>query len=290
MTGFGDARGQNDRLSMSVEVRAVNNRYFKLVTKTPERYQALEGDIERVVRESISRGTVNVSVRVENVAGSMAYRLDAAVLKGYWQQLTLLTSSLGVQPPDNVDSLLGLPGVVADGDASTGDPREDWPLIESSLREALGKLSEFRTVEGASMEQDLQANLRTVATELEKVAERAPQIVHEFRDKLLLRVSELLRDGQASVGPSDLIREVSIYAERCDVAEEILRLRSHLDQFQAFVRQPQSAGRKLDFLTQEMVREVNTIGSKANNVEVAHAVVEIKAAVERMREVLQNVE
>jgi uncharacterized protein (TIGR00255 family) len=290
MTGFGDARGQNDRLSMSVEVRAVNNRYFKLVTKTPERYQALEGDIERVVRESISRGTVNVSVRVENVAGSMAYRLDAAVLKGYWQQLTLLTSSLGVQPPDNVGSLLGLPGVVADGDASTGDPREDWPLIESSLREALGKLSEFRTVEGASMEQDLQANLRTVATELEKVAERAPQIVHEFRDKLLLRVSELLRDGQASVAPADLIREVSIYAERCDVAEEILRLRSHLDQFQAFVRQPQSAGRKLDFLTQEMVREVNTIGSKANNVEVAHAVVEIKAAVERMREVLQNVE
>ncbi len=290
MTGFGDARGQNDRLSMSVEVRAVNNRYFKLVTKTPERYQALEGDIERVVRESISRGTVNVSVRVENVAGSMAYRLDAPVLKGYWQQLELLTSSLGVQPPDNVGSLLGLPGVVADGDASTGDPREDWPLIESSLREALGKLSEFRTVEGASMEQDLQANLRIIATELEKVAERAPQIVHEFRDKLLLRVSELLRDGQASVEPSDLIREVSIHAERCDIAEEILRLRSHLDQFQAFVRQPQSAGRKLDFLTQEMVREVNTIGSKANNVEVAHAVVEIKAAVERMREVLQNVE
>jgi uncharacterized protein (TIGR00255 family) len=233
---------------------------------------------------------VNVSVRVENVAGSMAYRLDAAVLKGYWQQLTLLTSSLGVQPPDNVGSLLGLPGVVADGDASTGDPREDWPLIESSLREALAKLGEFRTVEGASMEQDLQANLRIIATELEKVAERAPQIVHEFRDKLLARVGELLRDGQASVEPADLIREVSIHAERCDIAEEILRLRSHLDQFQAFVRQPQSAGRKLDFLTQEMVREVNTIGSKANNVEVAHAVVEIKAAVERLREVLQNVE
>ena len=170
MTGFGDARGQNDRLSMSVEVRAVNNRYFKLVTKTPERYQALEGNIERVVRESISRGTVNVSVRVENVAGSMTYRLDAAVLKGYWQQLTLLTSSLGVQPPDNLGSLLGLPGVVVDGDASTGDPREDWPLIESSLREALSKLGEFRTVEGASMEKDLQLNLRTIATELEKIS------------------------------------------------------------------------------------------------------------------------
>lgn len=290
MTGFGDARGRNDRLSMSIEVRAVNNRYFKLVTKTPERYQSLEGEIERIVRESISRGTVNVSVRVDGAAGSTAYQLDASVLKGYWQQLTQLTSSLGVGPPDNVASLLGLPGVVVDGDATTSDPREDWPLIESSLREALVKLREFRTVEGASMEQDLQLNLRTVSTELEKIAARAPQIVRDFRDKLRDRVAELLRDGEASVAPADLIREVSIYAERCDISEEILRLRSHLDQFQSFVRQPQSAGRKLDFLTQEMVREVNTIGSKANNVDVAHAVVEIKAAVERMREVLQNVE
>lgn len=290
MTGFGDARGRNDRLSMSIEVRAVNNRYFKLVTKTPERYQSLEGEIERIVRESISRGTVNVSVRVDGAAGSTAYQLDASVLNGYWQQLTQLTSSLGVGPPDNVASLLGLPGVVVDGDATTSDPREDWPLIESSLREALVKLRDFRTVEGASMEQDLQLNLRTVSTELEKIAARAPQIVRDFRDKLRDRVAELLRDGEASVAPADLIREVSIYAERCDISEEILRLRSHLDQFQSFVRQPQSAGRKLDFLTQEMVREVNTIGSKANNVDVAHAVVEIKAAVERMREVLQNVE
>jgi uncharacterized protein (TIGR00255 family) len=290
MTGFGDARGQNDRLSMSVEVRAVNNRYFKLVTKTPERYQSLESEIERVVRESITRGTVNVSVRVEGMAGASAYRLDGPVLEDYWQQLTTLSTSLGVGPPDNVGSLLGLPGVVADGDSSTSDPREDWPLIESSLRGALQKLGQFRAVEGASMEQDLQLNLRTIASELERVAARAPQIVRDFRDKLRDRVAELLRDGEATVAPTDLIREVSIYAERCDISEEILRLRSHLDQFQSFIRQEQSAGRKLDFLTQEMVREVNTIGSKANNAEVAHSVVEIKAAVERMREVLQNVE
>jgi uncharacterized protein (TIGR00255 family) len=290
MTGFGDARGQNGRLSMSVEVRAVNNRYFKLVTKTPERFQPLESEIERVVRESISRGTVNLSVRVEGTAGDAAYQLDAAVLHAYWQQLTTLSTSLGVRPPDNVSSLLGLPGVIVDGDTGISDPREDWPLIESSVREALKKLREFRVVEGASMEKDLQQNLRIISTELEKIAARAPQIVRDFRDKLRDRVAELLRDGEATVEPADLIREVSIYAERCDISEEILRLRSHLDQFQSFIRQEQSAGRKLDFLTQEMVREVNTIGSKANNAEVAHAVVEIKAAVERMREVLQNVE
>jgi uncharacterized protein (TIGR00255 family) len=290
MTGFGDARGQNDRLSVSVEVRAVNNRYFKLVTKTPERYQCLEGEIERIVRESISRGTVNISIRVDSAGSLSAYQLDAGVLKGYWQQLTELTTALGVRSPDNVASLLGLPGVVVDGDSRTSDPREDWPLLESAIREALAKLRDFRTTEGASMEQDLQSNLRIVSSELEKVAARAPQIVRDFRDKLHDRVQELLRDGKAKVEPTDLIREVSIYAERCDISEEIVRLRSHLDQFQSFVRQPQSPGRKLDFLTQEMVREVNTIGSKANNVDVAHAVVEIKASVERMREVLQNVE
>jgi uncharacterized protein (TIGR00255 family) len=290
MTGFGDARGQNDRLSVSVEVRAVNNRYFKLVTKTPERYQCLDGEIERIVRESISRGTVNISIRVDSADSSSAYQLDAGVLKGYWQQLTELTTALGVRTPDNVASLLGLPGVVVDGDSRTSDPREDWPLLELAIREALAKLRDFRTTEGASMEQDLQSNLRIVSSELEKVAARAPQIVRDFRDKLLDRVQDLLRDGEARVEPTDLIREVSIYAERCDISEEIVRLRSHLDQFQSFVRQPQSPGRKLDFLTQEMVREVNTIGSKANNVDVAHAVVEIKASVERMREVLQNVE
>ena len=179
-----------------------------------------------------------------------------------------------------MSSLLSLPGVVVDGDSGISDPREDWPLIESSVREALKKFREFRVVEGDSMEKDLQQNLRIITTELEKIAARAPQIVRDFRDKLRDRVAELLRDGEATVEPANLIREVSIYAERCDISEEILRLRSHLDQFQSFIRQEQSAGRKLDFLTQEMVREVNTIGSKANNAEVAHSVVEIKAAVE----------
>src|ERR1700685_2414008 len=143
MTGFGDARDQTDRLSVSIEVRAVNNRYFKLITKLPERYLCLEGDIERVVREAISRGTVNVSIRVDNAGGTLAYRIDAGVLNGYWQQLSQLTTALGAGKPENVGSLLGLPGVIAEGDSGTTDPHADWPLIESSLRTALKKLGEF---------------------------------------------------------------------------------------------------------------------------------------------------
>jgi uncharacterized protein (TIGR00255 family) len=290
MTGFGDSRGQDDRLCVAIEVRSVNNRYFKIVVKSPERFQPLEGEIERVVRESISRGTVNVLLRVDGIGGSLAYRLDSAVLKAYWQELNGLSAALGQSPPRELSGLLALPGVVVEGDSTRSDPREAWPLIEPTLRQALKKLREFRAAEGASMAQDLQTNLRIVGAELDQIAAKAPAIVREFRDKLHERVRELLAGSESSVQPADLIREVSIFADRCDIGEEILRLRSHIEQFQAFAREPQAQGRKLEFLTQEMVREANTIGSKANNVQVAHAVVEIKSAIERIREVVQNLE
>ncbi len=234
MTGFGDSRGQDDRLCVAVEVRSVNNRYFKIVVKSPERFQPLEGEIERVVRESISRGTVNVLLRVDGIGGSLAYRLDAAVLKAYWQELNGLSSALGQSPPRELSGLLALPGVVVEGDSTRSDPREAWPLIESTLRQALKKLREFRAAEGASMAQDLQTNLQIVGVELDQIAAKAPDIVREFRDKLHERVRELLAGSEASVQPADLIREVSIYADRCDIGEEILRLRSHIEQFQAF--------------------------------------------------------
>jgi uncharacterized protein (TIGR00255 family) len=290
MTGFGDSRGQDDRLCVAVEVRAVNNRYFKIIVKSPERFQPLEGEIERVVRESITRGTVNVLLRVDGIAVTLGYKLDAAILKSYWQELSGISSALGQDVPRDLGGLLALPGVVVEGDSTRTDPREAWPLIESTLREALKKLREFRAAEGASMAQDLQTNLKVVSTQLDEIALKAPEIVREFRDKLHERVRELLTGSESTVQPADLIREVSIFADRCDIGEEILRLRSHLEQFQAFVLEPQSQGRKLEFLTQEMVREANTIGSKANNVQVAHAVVEIKSAIERIREVVQNLE
>ena len=291
MTGFGDARGQNDRLSMSVEVRAVNNRYFKLVTKTPERYQFLEGEIERVVRDS------DLARHGECVGPHRRRRCR----DGLPARCACFGGLLAA-----IDAVDLLAGRAAAGDG--GKPAEPARRRRGGgcgLRRPARGLAADRVVapRGAGPAAGVphgrraprwsgisQTNRGIVATELEKIALRAPQIVRDFRDKLHERVAELLRDGEASVQPSDLIREVSIYAERCDISEEILRLRSHIDQFQSFVAQPQSAGRKLDFLTQEMVREVNTIGSKANNVEVAHSVVEIKAAIERMREVLQNVE
>lgn len=290
MTGFGDARQQSDRFTVAVEVRAVNNRYLKIVTKCPDWYATLESEIEKTVRESIARGTVSVFVRIDRVGRDSPYLVDRVVLEGYWRQLNDILPTLRAGSTPDVTQLLELPGVITERGSGSGGVEEDWPIIRQTLVTALQKLQTFRTTEGTSMRNELQANARIVAVELEKVATLAPQVVHEYRDKILDRVRELVAGSNGTVGASDLIREVSIFADRCDINEEITRLRSHLEQFEAFLVQSPSAGRKLEFLSQEMFREVNTIGSKANNVTIAHAVVEMKSAVEKMREILQNVE
>lgn len=290
MTGFGDARHQDGRLAAFVEVRAVNNRYLKVTTKCSEVYAALEGDIERIVREAISRGTVNVGIRVDRLSSAEEFALNEVALTSYWSQLQASAKKLGAPPPAEMGYLLSAPGVVADESRRSVDLQADGAIIRRLLKEALDKLHVFRAEEGRSMERELAENAKTIAARLQDVTALAPQVVSEYRAKLLERVRQLLKDSGVAVAEADLIREVSIFSERSDINEEITRLRSHLEQFQVFIREPASTGRKLDFLSQEMNREVNTIGSKANNVPIAHCVVEMKAAIEKMREILQNVE
>ncbi len=290
MTGFGDARNQNERLSVAVEVRTVNNRYLKLMIRCPDAYAALEGDIEKLVRNTISRGTVSAAVRINRLGVESQYQINREVLQSYWRQLNQVAESLHATVHPQLDHLLPLPGVISEETGTLTDPHDDWPLIRQTLEAALGKLSEFRSTEGDSMLRDLRLNAGIITEQLMQVAEMAPQVVSSFRDRLLDRVQELLQASDVSVDSSDLIREVSIFSERCDINEEITRLRSHLEQFEAFLQGDNSQGRKLEFLSQEIFREVNTIGAKANNVTIAHCVVEMKSAVEKIREVLQNVE
>jgi len=290
MTGFGDARFQGEGLAAAVEVRAVNNRYLKITTKCAEVYAGFEGEIERLVRESITRGTVNVAIRVDRLHRAEDFALNKTALHSYWSQLQAAARELHTPPPGDLGQLLALPGVVADETDRTVDLQSDWELIRKLLGQALKKLQDFRTDEGRSMERELVANVAVIGERLKEVVALAPQVVSEYRQKLLERVRQALKDSGVPVAEPDLIREVSIYSDRSDINEEITRLRSHLEQFDVFIREPASAGRKLDFLSQEMFREVNTIGSKANNVGIAHSVVEMKAAVEKMREILQNVE
>lgn len=290
MTGFGDARNQNERLSVGVEVRTVNNRYLKLMIRCPDAYAALEGEIEKVVRESISRGTFSTTIRVDRVGVENQYHINRDVLQSYWRQLNQAAEALHASVHPQLEKLLELPGVITEETLSTINPHDDWPLIKEALIAALAKLTEFRKTEGESMLRDLRLNAGIISEQLQQVTESVPQVVANFRDRLLDRVRELLETSDVSVDSSDLIREVSIFSERCDINEEITRLRSHLEQFETFLQGESSQGRKLEFLSQEMFREINTIGAKANNVAIAHCVVEMKSAVEKIREVLQNVE
>ena len=289
MTGFGDARRQGPARAVSVEARTVNNRFLKCSVRLPDVYGTFEGEIEKLVRAKIARGTVNVTVRIERLGEQSRYRIDQTLLAAYVEQAQAAAMTLGMQVHD-LNALLTLPGVVTERVQDTFDPADDWPLVAEATTAAIASLDTFRRTEGAAMADELRANLQTIATELDGVAALAPAIIRDYRDRLHERVAELLRGTNASVGDSDLIREVSLFADRSDINEELTRLRSHLSQFESFIADEQSQGRKLEFLTQELGREVNTIGSKANNVAIAHRVVEMKAAVEKIREILANIE
>jgi uncharacterized protein (TIGR00255 family) len=290
MTGHGAAHHQQGALSVAVEVRTVNSRYYKLALRSNDGFAALEPCVDEVVRRYIRRGTVQVDLRIDRQSSPDDYQINEVVLASYLQQLRSATARLGHQEPFRLDQLLLLPGVVVEPGIRRMDAESDWPLIESTLDEALRSLSKMRSGEGQAMALDLGENCRTIRQRLELVEQRAPQAVEQYRSRLTERVNKLLNETEVRVEGADLIREVALFAERCDVAEEIVRLRSHLDQFHEIMLLEESSGRKLEFVTQEMFREANTIGSKANDAEIARQVVDIKAAVERMREMIQNIE
>lgn len=290
MTGYGDARQVCDDTVYHVEVRAVNNRYLKLNTRLPDCFSGLESAVEKVVRETISRGTINVTIKRSVGRSASDFSFAGEILGSYLKQWDDLRESMTQLPVINAGDLLQLPGVVAEPDESNVDVDVEWKQAEPVLREALQKFDSFRHHEGESMAEDLRSQMSQISEQVKLVSERAPLVVTQYRDRILERVKSLLEGTDVELQSSDVIREVSQFADRCDINEEIIRLDSHLKQFEKFIASEQSEGKRLDFLSQELNREVNTIGSKANDVEIAHCVVEMKAAVEKMREVLQNVE
>jgi uncharacterized protein (TIGR00255 family) len=292
MTGYGEASYQSEVLSLAVELRALNNRYLKVSLRAPEPYNLLESEFEKVVRRIVKRGTVQIHLRVQRQYAPQDFQVNAVALRSYVMQLRSACANLdlGEQGLTLLTQVLALPGVVPEPGMSSLKLDEEWPVMERVLEGALGKLQAMRQEEGRAMAAEL-LNLRDhIAAQLTVIREKAPHVSVQFRDRLLERVRGLLAGVDVKLDRSDLIKEVSIFAERSDIAEEVVRLASHLDQFQVIVNEPESAGRKLEFLTQEMFREANTIGSKASDVEISRHVVEIKGALEKIRELIQNVE
>ena len=290
MTGYGEARGQALGVSALVEIRTINSRHFKLSFRATEGYASLEPDVETVVRQSIRRGTVHVNLRVDRRASPEDYRINDSVLENYRWQLEAFTGRNNWTDLVGLETLLLLPGSIEEKNRTSLDPHSDWPAIEPVLREALAAVAKMRDEEGAALLADLAQNGHAIEKQLAHVAERAPEVSATYQTRLSQRVNKSLAELNVTVDPSDLLREVALFADRCDVSEEVVRLHSHLQQFADALQLPESAGRKLEFITQEMGREINTIGSKANDAEMSRHVVEIKSVLERIREQIQNVE
>ena len=289
MTGHGEARGQNDRVSLTVEVRSVNNRHLKLSVRCPDAFLALEANIDRLVRNRLARGSVSMSLKVRQLQDFAPAKINHEAITEYWRQLTEIAEAVQTEPPSDLGSLLGLPGIVEETESRSVE-ESDWPLFEAVIGEALEHLELFRREEGRSMQAELESLAKSIETQLAAIEQITPQVVTSYRDRLHVRVNDLLKGTNLQVEESDLLREVSIFADRCDITEEITRLKSHLSQHSTLLAAETSAGRKLDFLGQEMFRELNTIGSKANDVRISHLIVDMKAAIEKMREIIQNIE
>jgi uncharacterized protein (TIGR00255 family) len=293
MTGFGEARTQADRTAVAVEVRAVNNRYLKVTVRGSDPYPMLEAELEKVVRRHVRRGTLLVQVRVDREARTADLQLNRAVLADYLRQIRAACDAAGT--PEFAAPLLAgalaLPGVAPEAAHVGAPPEDEWPLVERTLEAALTRLDEMRRDEGRAMAGELLNQHRTITAQLDGVRDHLPVVMGGYRQRLLDRVRQAVGDAGVAVHPEHLVRETALFADRSDVAEEVTRLVSHLDQFAEIVRKGgEAAGRKLEFVIQEMGREANTLGSKAGDVTISRHAVEIKAALEKVRELVQNVE
>ncbi len=288
MTGFGSAQVENGGFAISAEVRCVNNRHLKVSIRCPDSWSSKEHEIEKLIRQSIGRGTVNMSLRVQGIGPRAESLINRPLLVAYWQQLQTICTEIKAPVP-TMGELLTLPGVAID-EAGAGLSDEDWKLVEQAVSQALVKVQEFRAREGQAMRDEMLSLIRDLRLCRQDVLERAPLVIAAYRDKIRDRVAQLLSGTGSTVTDQDLVREVSLFADKCDITEELARLASHLSQFEDSLHAHPSAGRKLDFLCQELNREVNTIGSKSNDVAITHRVVDAKAVVEKLRELVQNVE
>jgi uncharacterized protein (TIGR00255 family) len=293
MTGFGAARREAElsgrRIGASVEVRSVNHRYLHVKVRAPGELPDLEPAVEALCRERLERGAVQAVVRLELPAAGLAPSIDWPVLEGYRTLAQEVAQRLGISAELDLDDWLALPGVLR-----SAAPALDGPsvleLCLSAARAALDELVAMREREGRALRLDLERHAAALAKIAARIERRSPQAVKAQFKALEQRLGALLGARAQDLSPADLARELALLADKSDVAEELARLSSHLEQLAGFLASKQPVGRALDFLVQELNREVNTIGSKCADAKIAAWVIEAKTHVERLREQVQNVE
>ena len=287
MTGFGRGEAKGKWGTVVIEARSLNHRYLEVSSRLPASLSPLEDRIRETVSKKLKRGRITLSVSFEKDGEfEELARIDTKHVKSYYEILDSLRRELNLQGEIGIGDLLSLPDVVK-AETPKEDIQEIWSQIREALEKATDQLIEMRDAEGKALTNDLSRRVAFIEKEVAKIAKRSPVVLKQYRVRLLDRIKDLL--GSEKVDRERLEQEVVFFAENSDIAEEVTRMHSHLEAFQKALSMKEDVGRKLDFIAQELQREINTIGQKSRDFEISQSVIQIKGEIERIREQIQNV-
>ncbi|MDJ0782488.1 MAG: YicC/YloC family endoribonuclease [Desulfosarcinaceae bacterium] len=289
MTAYTRQEASADDVSVTVEARGYNSRHLDLSLRLTHGYHALEERIKKQVATSVARGRLEMNIQIVHKSDdAIAYEVDLPKAKAYLKAAEALRDALGLSDPVHLEQILNVGGIVRPAEVAH-DPEHFWPCVSACLANALADLDQMRIREGAFLAKDFDARLTTIETRLKRIRADAQQLPVACRDRLKERLA-VLTEGLVEIEPDRLLQEAAILAEKSDISEEIVRAESHLQQFRELMERDEPAGRKLNFLLQELNREFNTMGAKMARLDAARHIVEVKAELEKIREQVQNVE
>ncbi len=289
MTGFGRGEFGNESYTFKVEIKAVNHRYNDIIVKMPRHIGYLEESVKKIIKTEINRGKIDVYINVEYINESaIEVKVDVPLAKSYKSALEGLSRELDLEENVRLFNILGLSEIIKT-ERKELDEDTAWTCLKEALSISLKDIMKMKTAEGEELKNDMISKLYRIETIVLEIEKRSPMVVLEYKDRLKERISELM-DKDINIDEDRITSEVVIFADKSNINEEIVRLKSHVKQFLSILEENESVGRKLDFLIQEMNREINTIGSKANDMLISQNVVEIKSELEKIREQVQNVE
>ncbi|NLO89320.1 MAG: YicC family protein [Clostridia bacterium] len=289
MTGYGRSQYDNLDYKITVEMKTVNSRFLEINVRLPKKYSFLEKNFKEVVQREIHRGRVEAWIGIEETGGSgYKVKVDKELAMDYYKSLKELANFLDISPQISIYELSRLEGVLSLEEPAP-DQEEIWKYVLIPLEEALLQLVEMRRKEGANLKADLEKRNDNILNMIEEIEKKHPEVVKSYEDKLYQRIKEIT-GNQIEVDENRLLTEVAVFAEKIDISEEITRLKSHVEQIRENLNKAEPVGRKLDFILQEMHREINTISSKSQDSTISYYVVEVKGEIEKMREQVQNVE
>lgn len=288
MTGYGRATAESVNWNVTVEMKSVNNRYLDITVKMPKQYNPLEDQIKKEISAVLSRGHIDAYITVEEVGeGRQSIAVDTDLALEYCRAMKEIAEKTNLPYQINLTDVASYYGVLT-AQKQESDLDELWQTMSEAVKGSLKQLFEMRVTEGSKLAVDIESRLDILADIREKIVVRSPLVVSDYREKLTQRIQDVL--GEIEIDQDKLLNEVAFFADKADIAEELTRLKSHFEQFLDNLAKDEPVGRKLDFILQEINREINTIGSKANDSEISHLVIEAKGELEKIREQVQNFE